>query len=351
MALTDLLKLSNMNKEKLEDNMLYILLENFVLSDDNSNMVRELKKEVGQNEIISAFKDWSDFTDKYKIYIDKNTNEYKKIFNIFLDCMYEVLPPLYDTAYRANIIQMFMNKLSFIFFKDYTNGKELFQKFVEDFVELISRHQNLVVFLLNKFGESTKQIIHKEISDVDISNISEEQLRKMEEETKPIKIEHFSPSLRLYHGTSLENYKDILKDGFIRRSNYKNLDYSKVKENEKLYRMKYEYEDKFVFLDAGLDYPIAFSSNGYRKNILYWSRELIQEEKERKGNDNLINGDGVIFIVDPNKYNLYFYMGENQFLIDSDIDIRDTEVLFVHHEGGIITITDKKGNELNDILY
>ena len=140
MALTDLLKLSNTNKEKLEDNMLYILLENFVLSDNNSNIVRELKKEVGQNEIISAFKDWSDFTDKYKIYIDKNTNEYKKIVNLFLDCMYDVLPRWYDSIYRAVIFEIFSNKMMFILFKDYANGQELFQNYVDDFAKLITKH-------------------------------------------------------------------------------------------------------------------------------------------------------------------------------------------------------------------
>ena len=349
MALTDLLKLSNTNKEKLEDNMLYILLENFVLSDNNSNIVRELKKEVGQNEIISAFKDWSDFTDKYKIYIDKNTNEYKKIVNLFLDCMYDVLPRWYDSRYRAVIFEIFSNKMMFILFKDYANGQELFQNYVDDFAKLITKHDKLFVFLITKLSNGMNSYLTREmIKDADYTD---EQIKEAEKRSTPIKLEYFSPEFRLYHGTSLENYKDILKDGFIKRSDYKNLDYTEVKDSEKILKSKYKFEDNFVFLDAGMDIPISFSSGGYRKNILYWAREDDPEEKKRKGNEDSLNSEGVIFIVNPNNYNVYYYPSENQFLIDTDIDIRDTEVIFVHYKGGIISITDKEGNEINDLLY
>lgn len=349
MALTDLLKLSNTNKEKLEDNMLYILLENFVLSDNNSNIVRELKKEVGQNEIISAFKDWSDFTDKYKIYIDKNTNEYKKIVNLFLDCMYDVLPRWYDSRYRAVIFEIFSNKMMFILFKDYANGQELFQNYVDDFAKLITKHDKLFVFLITKLSNGMNSYLTREmIKDADYTD---EQIKEVEKRSTPIKLEYFSPEFRLYHGTSLENYKDILKDGFIKRSDYKNLDYTEVKDSEKILKSKYKFEDNFVFLDAGMDIPISFSSGGYRKNILYWAREDDPEEKKRKGNEDSLNSEGVIFIVNPNNYNVYYYPSENQFLIDTDIDIRDTEVIFVHYKGGIISITDKEGNEINDLLY
>ena len=349
MALTDLLKLSNTNKEKLEDNMLYILLENFVLSDNNSNIVRELKKEVGQNEIISAFKDWSDFTDKYKIYIDKNTNEYKKIVNLFLDCMYDVLPRWYDSIYRAVIFEIFSNKMMFILFKDYANGQELFQNYVDDFAKLITKHDKLFVFLITKLSNGMNSYLTREmIKDADYTD---EQIKEAEKRSTPIKLEYFSPEFRLYHGTSLENYKDILKDGFIKRSDYKNLDYTEVKDSEKILKSKYKFEDNFVFLDAGMDIPISFSSGGYRKNILYWAREDDPEEKKRKGNEDSLNSEGVIFIVNPNNYNVYYYPSENQFLIDTDIDIRDTEVIFVHYKGGIISITDKEGNEINDLLY
>lgn len=349
MALTDLLKLSNTNKEKLEDNMLYILLENFVLSDNNSNIVRELKKEVGQNEIISAFKDWSDFTDKYKIYIDKNTNEYKKIVNLFLDCMYDVLPRWYDSRYRAVIFEIFSNKMMFILFKDYANGQELFQNYVYDFAKLITKHDKLFVFLITKLSNGMNSYLTREmIKDADYTD---EQIKEAEKRSTPIKLEYFSPEFRLYHGTSLENYKDILKDGFIKRSDYKNLDYTEVKDSEKILKSKYKFEDNFVFLDAGMDIPISFSSGGYRKNILYWAREDDPEEKKRKGNEDSLNSEGVIFIVNPNNYNVYYYPSENQFLIDTDIDIRDTEVIFVHYKGGIISITDKEGNEINDLLY
>lgn len=349
MALTDLLKLSNTNKEKLEDNMLYILLENFVLSDNNSNIVRELKKEVGQNEIISAFKDWSDFTDKYKIYIDKNTNEYKKIVNLFLDCMYDVLPRWYDSRYRAVIFEIFSNKMMFILFKDYANGQELFQNYVDDFAKLITKHDKLFVFLITKLSNGMNSYLTREmIKDADYTD---EQIKEVEKRSTPIKLEYFSPEFGLYHGTSLENYKDILKDGFIKRSDYKNLDYTEVKDSEKILKSKYKFEDNFVFLDAGMDIPISFSSGGYRKNILYWAREDDPEEKKRKGNEDSLNSEGVIFIVNPNNYNVYYYPSENQFLIDTDIDIRDTEVIFVHYKGGIISITDKEGNEINDLLY
>lgn len=349
MALTDLLKLSNTTKEKMEDNMLYMLLENFVLGDEGNNIVKELKKEVGQNEIISAFKDWSDFTDKYKTYIDKNTDEYKKIINIFLDCMYDVLPRWYDSRYRAVIFEMFSNKMMFILFKDYANGQELFQSYINDFAELIKKHDNLFVFLVTKIGNGMNSYLTTEMYTD--ANFTEKQLKEMEKHNVPIKLEYFSPDFRLYHGTSLENYKDILRDGFIKRSNYKNLDYTNVKDREKLFRSKYKFEDNFVFLDAGMDIPISFSSGGYRKNILYWAREDDPEEKERKGDEDSLNSEGVIFIVNPNKYNVYFYSSENQFLIDEDIDIKDTEVIFVHYNGGIISITDKEGNEINDLLY
>lgn len=300
------------------------------------------QEELQSVDITSALVGFNEILKKYKNYIKRHEDRLITLIKQIIELLCEPVPHYYSAQYRYQVFNM-ASSAAIIIGMDEPETTKQFGKEVYDFIK---NNKQVLEQLDKRVHQDIKEIISKKEETL---NYSDDDIQEIKEYIKPIKIENVSKDFRLYHGTSMENYKDIIKYGAIKTSNYANLNYDNI-QNKEYYQEVYGMEDGHIFLDSGLDIPIAFSCGGYRKNILYWSRESTEEEIERKNNEDDINSDGVIFIINPANYNLYYYNHKNEFMIDSDIRLEDTEVIFTHFRGGQVTFTDKEGKEI-DLLH
>lgn len=301
-----------------------------------------LDQELQSDDIVAAAQEFNEILKKYKDYIDRHKDRYIKLVKQVIELFYEPMPHRQSSVYRYQVFNMAVNALIIIGADEIETTKQ----FVEDFMDFMVKNKNVIEKVDEKIHDNIQEIVSVKNKPL---NYSEDDIKEVIEEIKPIHIKNVSKDFRLYHGTSMENYRDIVKYGAIKTSNYANLNYDKIQDKE-YYKAVYGMENGHIFLDAGLDIPIAFSSGGYRQNILYWSRKSTEEEIKRQNNDDALNSDGVIFVINPANYNLYYYNHKNEFMIDSEIKLEDTEVIFTHFRGGKVTFTDKEGKEI-DLLH
>lgn len=300
-------------------------------------------------EDIESLEQITEIVKKYNLDIDKASRE-------CLKNMYELIPVHYGDTYLFMAMQKLLRDILGDRPEDEKNkiGLEITAKFAEYYI----KHQKVADFVINEFTEKLSNIQSKlEDSFLPDDQMTEEDLQQIKKAATPVRIEHFSKDLRLYHGTSLDNYKLIQMDGFIRPSNYKEIDYTKFERYEKNYKAIYEQEDGYLFFSDSIDVPLFFSMGAYRKNVLYWMRnehekpEILKELKQSQGENK--NSTGVIFIINPQNYDLYYNTEKNEFMIPSQIDLKDTEILYTHFNQmtGEITITNEKGELMNDLLH
>lgn len=130
-------------------------------------------------------------------------------------------------------------------------------------------------------------------------------------------------NVKLYHGTSYDNYRQIKKDGIIRASDYSDGDY---KNNDNIKEL-YLAENGFVFSLDSMDFSLRYCFGGERKNLIEdWAYGYNKEDlrKKREKNRDL----GVIFEIDTTNYDVYFHKGKREFMIKGNVSISDTKPLF-----------------------
>lgn len=152
-------------------------------------------------------------------------------------------------------------------------------------------------------------------------------------------------NVHFYHGTSFEKYLKILKDGFIKAT-----DYSKVTFPNKNMENVYKTETGYVFVKDLLDTPLTYGFNTY-KNALPW-------DWKRKDKSDITNKIMVIFEIDPTNYELYFRNKENDFIIKGNVSLDDVNnILFFKWDKETSYITQiseeeaRKEGILNGLLH
>lgn len=145
-------------------------------------------------------------------------------------------------------------------------------------------------------------------------------------------IKDMPDNLMVYHGTTYENYLEILKCGKINPS-----DYSELNPNLRS-------QTGYVYVEPGLDTPLRFGKGVKRKTIQEFKDHIFDLDK-------YINAKSAIFEIPAAKYGLYFNYRFNSYAIKGSVDIKDCRILLVERNRGKITITDKEGNKINDLLY
>lgn len=140
-----------------------------------------------------------------------------------------------------------------------------------------------------------------------------------------VPVQHIE-GVTLYHGTSYENYLQIVKDGKIKRSDYSHEDYTDSPNTERLYCK----ETGYVFVDDSLDKPVNMARGGYRKNWLnnFKKTDDGEDENDYTEADYIKAGLLVVFEIDPKPYNVFFIPYKGEFVIDSDVDIKGLNVRF-----------------------
>lgn len=167
------------------------------------------------------------------------------------------------------------------------------------------------------------------LNDEALKEISMEYIEKY---TDLIPIKEWK-GVRLYHGTSYDNYLSIKEHGYIKATDYSEAKYP----NEKVGSI-FRKESGFVFAQDSMDQPLCFGYGGYRKNAIPWA---YKDNEDNEYTDSEFGNIGVIFEINPENYEVYFHPGKQEFLIKGDIAIDDVNVMFYDwkFEGGGIAST------------
>ena len=313
-----------------------------IINDFAIPFIIELSKGTSHGEMLKNFQEETGSKDYITLLNISNTYEqlmrcmknYKELNKKSYIALNTVVPHRWEQRYKMYVFMNMIKQFKIDPSKEFEAirlSNEL-NKLFEDNYEICS-------YYVNKQQERTLDLLKD--NDVDVlsesfeKEVTDEQIERMTE-----KILITEKNIKFYHGTSYENYLKILKDGFIKATDYSNAKYP----NEKVKKL-YENETGYVFVMDSLDVPLAFSIGGYRRNSIPWAY----------GVDGAYDVDeiGVVFEIDPTKYELYFLRKDNEFIIKGDISIDDVDVLFFRMEkitGHISQITEedlRKGGIIN----
>lgn len=195
------------------------------------------------------------------------------------------------------------------------------EKYIEQLRKFSEENEDIFAYLLttsvsglydikNQFDENNI------LNEDSLKDISEEELKK---DSELIPIKEWG-NVKLYHGTSYDNYLEIKKDGYIKASDYSDATFP----NDKV-EIIYSVESGFVFAQDSMDMPLSFVFGGYRKNAIPWAYKNERRKEEYKNSKYNV---GVIFEINPEKYEVYFHPGKQEFMIKGNVSISDTNVLF-----------------------
>lgn len=266
---------------------------------------------------------------------DKFTNICSHIKNLdeivikYITMLNTIAPKRWHERFRAYAISYFMNCAEW----DIDNEEEIEKHFAE-LQKMIEKNKNGFVALLDYSAEQISNYLGlNKVQKFQASweNATQEEMVELTKKI-PVKLQN----VKLYHGTSYDNYLRIKHDGYIKTTDYTNGTYS----NDNI-AFRYKNESGYVFTSDSLDFPISFCFGGYRDNSISWAYGE-SKEKERKNTDI-----GVVFEIDSTKYEIFYYpnKGESEFLIKGNVNLKDTKVIFYDFNGGSIKqITEEEAN-------
>ncbi len=171
------------------------------------------------------------------------------------------------------------------------------------------------------------------VSDIKtLDNLSDDEMKIV---TMYIPVDDIQ-NVPLYHGTSYENYLQIVADGVIKRSNYTDFEDKKYKNVQTYFRS----QTGFTFPEDSIDKPLSFCFGGYRNSTVITGSERYKNAQgyfENQSGDKLKKENlGVIFEVNPASYHVYYAVSESHFVVDSDISLEDiTNIYFYYRDNGL----------------
>lgn len=253
----------------------------------------------------------------------ENHMENEFCFSIILNT---VIPTEYQLTYFYTGLNEMLNNI-----KVKENREEEFDQILKEIIT----EENIIMLIY---------IVHHILKPLDqmIPNSGIEELdnkaKKIIEADKSM-IKDFPPvtlkNVKLYHGTSYDNYLDIKKEGFIRPSDYSDGNYQECNHVKELYVN----ETGYLFTIDSMDFPIRYCFGGQRKNLIEsWAYDRSGIE-HNKYNPDL----GVIFEIDPTNYKVYFNRLKKEFMIKGSVSLKDVRPMFYHFlNNEFIEITEEE---------
>ena len=308
-----------------------------------NNKISEDVKQKTLNDIEPALND-------IPIYLGEELQVLEKYYPTIENIFYEYIKRLYFQAYTRGDCTFHKNVCRFLLFysiKILITEEKFWDKAAHNSAKFIEKHPyvyNAVSMFLDQFYLEDP-IINANNAEVDKS------FRMLQ----PVNIKSVNGTMNLYHGTSMESYKKIIEDGYIIATDYSGLESKTDIQFKEEYNKRYNtMQTGYCFFSQDLSYTLDYAINRNGVNAIGFSaagNENIPSKEEII--DSRINSSGVIFVIDPKKYleNLYYVPANNEFLIKGNVDIRDAKVMFVHRTKGKISLTDGKGDKVNDLCY
>lgn len=235
--------------------------------------------------------------------------EYTKLMNT-------VVPYPWFLRYRLFALTWF--KVRTLFERE-CSDEERVVELIEEIGKRVMKNQNAFLSILYE-GYKTEQnnlsCILSQNEDEKVGKISKEKIENVTQKL-PVKLH----GIRLYHGTSYENYLKIQEDGYIKASDYLDGDFP----NENVAKI-YRDESGYVFCSDDMDCPLAYGIGGFKENTLF--RYFKSKDKKEQSNLKYHGSISVIFEIDTSKYETFYYSGKRQgeFLIKGNVSLDDVKV-------------------------
>lgn len=304
-----------------------------VINSYGDDTTKDLVKSYKQMDGINNISDLLETVDKIADIYNHITN-FDEIMIKYTTLLNTVVPKRWHDRFRQYVAIWIVSKVEW----NIDNEEEIKKCFAE-LDKVIGKNQNGFICLLNKSGEEF--IKKSELDDTEEPKKASEEYESLSDETMeevikkiPVKLQN----VKLYHGTSYENYLKIKEDGYIKATDYSDGNYAN--DNEAL---AYIDESGYVFTSDILDVPLFFSFGGYRDKSISWAYE--NNEKEERKNTDI----GVVFEIDPTGYEVFYYpnKGESEFLIKGNINLKDTKVTIYKfdYEKELRQITEEEANK------
>ena len=302
----------------------------------------EKEKEMAVDEMkLISF----EFKEKYNDLLEaikKNSSKINRILNETLCRLYNQ-PPLGSNAYlyRAFIVNLCIYSL--------------FNDLDDEVIELIACKLKQFIEDYPNFTKVLNVFINQLYGIPSFSRLKIKEVDKLHDYIRPIKVEHLEGKLKLYHGTAFDSYSKIAKDGFLVATNYLN-----IKENsdntitENLFKEKYyKMQTGYTFFSTDLSYILVYAMNHGGANAVGAVNDVHKSIRSVDMIEWWLESRGVIFEIDAEKYKdrLYYVPANGEYLIKGNVDIRDARVIFVNRKNGVVTLTDEKGDKINDLRY
>lgn len=235
--------------------------------------------------------------------------EYTKLMNT-------VVPYQWFLRYRYFAVTWF--KVRTLFERE-CSDEERVVELIEEIGKRVMKNQNAFLSILYE-GYKTEQndlsSILSQNEDEKVGKISKEKVENITQKL-PVKLHN----IRLFHGTSYENYLKIQEDGYIKASDYLDGDFP----NENVAKIYHE-ESGYVFCSDDMDRPLAYGIGGFKENTLF--RYFKNKDKKEQSTLEYHGSISVIFEIDTSKYETFYYSGkrEGEFLIKGNVSLDDVKV-------------------------
>lgn len=302
-----------------------------VADDETKETLNEYKKADKNN----TYADFIETADALKEYL-RHVKNYDDISVKYTRLVNTVVPKRWQHTYRVIAVMWYLQTLE----QDIDMDDEATQKAVENLQRISDKNPNAFAAI---FADNLKTVYKH--SDMGRDDEELQEMIESSEKTSDEDVEKamFKKNIRLknvklYHGTSYDNYLKIKESGYIRPSDYTDGTYA----NDNLAKM-YRSESGFVFTSDSIDFPLSFCFGGRTKNAISWAYP--DEDKNRGYNCDI----GVIFEIDPTYYNVYFYdKGDfSEFLIRGAVALKDAKPMFYQltFGEGIKQLTEEEAAE------
>lgn len=234
--------------------------------------------------------------------------EYTKLMNT-------VVPYQWFLRYRNFALTWF--KVRTLFERE-CSDEERVVELIEEIGKRVRKNQNAFLSILYGGYKAEQNDLDTKLDKKEDERVGELSQEKMEKLMKklPVKLH----DIKLYHGTSYENYLKIQEDGYIKPSNY--LDGNFPNENvEKVYHE----ESGYLFCSDDMDRPLGYGMGGFRENILF--KYFEGKDKTKQSNLEYHGSISVIFEIDTSKYETFYYSnkGGGEFLIKGNVSLDDVK--------------------------
>lgn len=327
------------NKEDIVSNIIMPTLKKDFCGIKIQEMLNSFQKE-------TKSKDDSDFFKAIYIYgqIIRCTKNFEEMTKTYYSLMNTVVPYRMRRCYT----------LRFAF--DLLCSDEIDDKKKADYIKLYDELLKLLSDNPNIDSYFSRNIVY---SDANMENIMSCIMNSKKEYIEDVSDEDMKEykkfsliketNIKFYHGTSFDNYLKILKDGFIKATDYSNINFV----NDKT-KQHYKYETGYVYVMDSLDLPLVVGFGGFRDNIIpaNYINSIQNSIPEKKSNGHC--DISVVFEIDPTNYEVYFRDNIQEFAIKGNISLDDTNVLFFKEGKNITQISENELREeglFNDLLH